>query len=102
MDQEIIINGVKYVSAEQKDSEIKIVVLQRGWVAVGKWERKENDCKLTDASVIRVWGTTKGLGELIDGPTSKTILDKTGVIQFDFLTVVCMFDCESEKWKNEL
>ena len=99
----LTINSVEYVKKEETgNSEIKIVVLQRGWVAVGKWHREGNDCKLTDASVIRTWGTTKGLGEIRTAPTSKTVLDSAGTIQFDYLTVVLTIDCEVKGWLKAL
>ena len=88
----ITVNGIEYVKVSDTNSPIKIVVLQRGWVIVGKWHREGNDCKLTDASVIRTWGTTKGLGEIISKPTTKTVLDKCGTVNFDYLTVVCTLD----------
>ena len=60
---EIRINGIDYVpkdsiSAKDIISDIKIVVLQRGWIVVGRFERTETQCKLHNASVIRTWGTT--------------------------------------------
>ena len=86
------------------NGEIKIVILQRGWALVGRLERSGSDCKLHNASVIRKWGTTKGLGEIaLGGPTSDTKLDKTnGLVQFDYLTVVATIDCEESRWQNVL
>lgn len=86
------------------ESSIKIVILQRGWVYIGKFERTGSDCLLTKASVIRRWGTTKGLGEITkDGPTSNTVLDPVnGPVRFDYLTVVATLDCNDEVWKKEL
>jgi len=70
--KEIRINGVDYIpkdSVVEKEinSDIKIVVLQRGWIVVGRFERKDTQCKLHNASVIRSWGTTWGLGEIAEG-----------------------------------
>ena len=83
---------------------IKIVILQRGWNMIGRFERNGADCKLYNASVIRVWGTTKGLGEIAaDGPTKDTILDKTyGVVEFDYLTVVATIAVREDKWKRSV
>lgn len=100
----ITVNGDVYYSEKPIyfDSPIKIVVLQRGWVLIGAFERYENNCKLHNASVIRVWGTTNGLGELAkDGPTSSTKLDKCyGVVEFDYLTMVLSISVDDSKWKN--
>ena len=106
---EIRINGVDYIpkdKAVEKDiiSDIKIVVLQRGWIVVGRFERNGSDCKMSNASVIRIWGTTNGLGEIAKkGPTGSTKLDKCyGIVQFDYLTVVATIDCEAKEWETEL
>jgi hypothetical protein len=102
---EVEINGVQYVRKDslsiQKefDGDIKIVVLQRGWVYIGKFERIGNDCKLHNASCIRVWGTTKGLPELVNGATSSTKLDKCeGIVEFDWLTVIHTITVNKSKW----
>lgn len=101
---ELSINGVTYVPKDQAQvfsGDVKIVVLQRGWVYVGRFSRTGNDCKLTNASCIRVWGTTKGLGELVNGPTSSTVLDKCdGVVEFDYLTVCFTISVNADKWKG--
>lgn len=99
----ISIDGIEYAPV-QAEGDIKIVILQRGWVMVGKFERKGSDCKLHNSSVIRSWGTTKGLGELAkDGPTSTTKLDpNNGVVEFDYLTIVATISCDQKSWKKYL
>ena len=103
---EIEVNGIKYVPKDsmkikQFDGDIKIVVLQRGWIYVGRFERNGNDCKLHNSYCIRTWGTTKGLQELVNGVTSSTKLDKCdGVVEFDYLTVIHTITVNPEKWKN--
>lgn len=103
---EIVVNGTTYVpkgsNVQENNSPIKICVLQRGWNVIGRFERDGNQCRLHNASVIRVWGTSKGLGEIADGgPTSKTVLDKChGTVEFDYLTVVLTIDCKESAWKQ--
>lgn len=102
----VFINGQEYlpktsIKAQEYTGDLKIVVLQRGWIYIGKLERIGNDCKLHNASCIRTWGTTKGLQELVNGPTSNTKLDKCeGVVEFDWLTVVHTIVCNESKWKS--
>lgn len=102
----ITVNGKTYYSENQADkpTTIKIVVLQRGWVLIGKFERDGDQCKLHQASVIRNWGTTKGLGELAkDGPTSSTKIDKcNGLVEFESLTMVLSISVDESKWQNAL
>lgn len=105
--ESIRIDEVEYVRKDSLNNtitgNIKIVILQRGWVMVGYFERNGNDCKLSKASVIRKWGTTKGLGEIAKGPLKDTILDKCyGVVEFDYLTVVAMIAVEESSWANKL
>jgi hypothetical protein len=109
MSQSIQINGVEYVPKSSQpyvepSGDIKIVVLQRGWVMVGRLERDGSECKLHNASVIRTWGTSKGLGEIAsNGPLSGTKLDKCeGLVEFDYLTVVAAISCDESKWQSAL
>lgn len=103
----IKIDQVEYVRADsvrrvQPQGELKICILQRGWVMVGRLQRKGNDCVLRNASVIRIWGTTQGLGELAErGPLPGTKLDPChGVVEFDRLTMVASIACEEGAWKG--
>lgn len=104
--QTVTVDGTVYVkqgSEEPKNSNIKIVVLQRGWVMIGRWTQDGDKCSLDNAYVIRTWGTTKGLGELaLEGKQSNTKLDKAGHVEFHILTVVAIVNCNDQKWDKEL
>lgn len=99
---EVEINGKTYVlkGTEKKalTGNIKIVILQRGWVFVGRFTKSGQECVLNNAYCIRQWGTTKGLGELVSGPTSKTVLDDAGTVRFNELTVVATVDADESGW----
>ncbi|MFA5525925.1 MAG: hypothetical protein WC992_03780 [Acholeplasmataceae bacterium] len=77
------------------DSNKKIVVLHRGWVVVGDYRKDGTEVIVDNASVIRRWGTTKGLGELIHGPLDNTVLDPCGTVRAHELAVVLTLDCVS-------
>ncbi len=81
-----------------------IVVLQRGWVVVGKYSREGTRCELSPAAVVRRWGTTNGLPELAsNGPLSETKLEKASQpIVFHELTTVLILECDESKWKRAL
>ena len=88
-----LFNGQKEIS--KKSLGKHIVVLQRGWVFIGNLFKEGEQYTLEDSSVIRAWGTTKGLGEIaLTGPTAKTVLDPTPAISFHELTVVVIIKCE--------
>ncbi len=79
--------------------DIRIVILQRGWVMVGVYGRDGEDCWLDNASVIRRWGTSRGLGELAaGGPLENTKLDPAGRVEFHALTAIATIRCEANKW----
>jgi hypothetical protein len=107
----IKIDEVEYVRKDsislppQPTGKIRIVILQRGWVAVGYFSQKDNspNCILEKASIIRRWGTTKGLGEIaIKGPLPKTILDPVPNIIFHELTAIAMIGCDENVWRGKL
>lgn len=85
------------------ESNHRIVVLQRGWVAVGNLDRsKAPQLVLENASIVRRWGTSKGLGELAaQGPLEDTILDPSGTLEFHELAVVTTFVTEPSKWTQK-
>ena len=60
----------------------KIYVLEAGFVLIGIEAGKDENgfIIVTEASIIRRWGTTKGLGEIaLNGIQPETILDNEGV-----------------------
>lgn len=101
----IELDGKTYVleGSQPKNSNIKIVVLQRGWVMVGRFTQVDDACSLDDAMVIRTWGTSKGLGELaLEGKKTSTKLDPIGHVNFHVLTTVAVVNCNEDVWKSDL
>lgn len=102
-----LLEGKKEKSVFEEKCEchdIKIAILQRGWVMVGRFGQEGSNCYLEDAAVIRSWGTTKGIGEIaLNGPIAdKTVLDKCGDVKFHELTAVAILDCNQDKWRKAL
>lgn len=79
---------------------LRIVILQRGWVVVGRVYLEGAEYRITEASVIRNWGTDKGLGQIaLNGPTPNTKLDACGEVRTHVLAVVAQMNCTETKWK---
>jgi len=98
----IKINEVEYVRADTtKDTkgEIKIAVLDRGFVYVGRVAYEGDFLLLTSAKNIRKWGTSKGLGELVNGPLSGTVLDPVGTVRVPLRALIHLIDVSQSKWK---
>ena len=99
----VVVDGMKYVPEKSEGGQVRIVILQRGWVKVGKFYQDGSNCRLENCSTVRIWGTSKGLGEIASGgPTEKTILDKEPTCRFHELTIIAMIDCEESKWEKYL
>jgi len=107
----ITLNSKEYIAKEDVDkalkgtkvdpTQIQIVVLQRGWVAIGRFQQKKEQCHLTSAFIIRSWGTTNGLGELAnEGQKTNTKLDKCADLHFHELTIVMRMDVVEDKWAD--
>ena len=69
---------------------IAIQVLGHGWILVGHVRddgRESGLIELGRPHVLRYWGTTKGLGELVAGPTEKTRVDPLPIDPHDRLLI---------------
>ena len=79
----------------------RIVVLQRGWVVVGDVHQDGEEITINDSSVIRNWGTSKGLGELaLNGPISGTKLDPCGTVKAHVAAIVLQMESDGAKWRK--
>jgi hypothetical protein len=97
------IDGVEYAPVNDGSAKHQIVVLDRGFVVAGMVSIKDSYVTISDCVCVRVWGTSKGLGQLAyEGPTDKTKLDKQPKTQVHELQVVQFINIESglEKWKQ--
>ena len=74
----------------------QILVLHRGWVIIGNVSKEtQNEIEVQDCSVIRKWGTTKGLGEIaLNGITKETVLDPCGTVIAPLISVIMRIQCK--------
>lgn len=83
-----------------------LIVADRGhvWVAQSA-ESDENNhwLHLHNARIVRDWGTSKGLNQLIDGPLAETVLDQTApIVSVAMRAVIAVIPCRAEPWKKHL
>lgn len=81
----MMIDDVKYIREDSISSPVigekRIIVADKGWVFVGDCiDNDDGSVTINNAKNIRRWGTAKGLGELSNGPTSKTLVDDYGTV----------------------
>lgn len=82
--------------------DIRIVILNQGWVLVGLWSCEGGDSfRVDNGYVIRIWGTKAGIGELaLLGPQEATILDPITVVHYDVRNEVANLECYSAAWEK--
>ena len=93
----VTINGIEYVP-KIVNGNIRIVVLDRGFVYVGHVTEYDDHIEVKNARSIIRWGTSKHLAELVNGPLSETKLGDC----CDFIayrgSVVHMISVNQDKW----
>lgn len=66
----------------------QIVVIDNGFVHVGDCTIEGEMLRIDNCQNIRLWGTTKGLGQLVNGPLKETKSDPSGVVLVPFKRVI--------------
>jgi hypothetical protein len=95
-------DALNSVSVPKPESKVQIVIAPRGWVFIGYTYETEKHLVIERANVIRVWGTTKGIGELINGPLKDTKLDSCGTTRIPLGAVLAQIDAEESKWQSKI
>ena len=82
------------------NAQVQIVVADKGFVFVGLVMKNDNgSVTIARTMNLRKWGTTKGLGELKDGPTDQTIADPWGTVT---TIPIILVDCTPGAWDDHL
>jgi len=71
-----------------------IAVLDRGFVYVGDVSRDGDFIVISNAKNIRKWGTSLGLGELVNGPLKSTVLDPVGSMMAPLKSLIHLIPCK--------
>lgn len=87
---------------ERIDHGLQIAVLDRGFIYIGDVVTDGEWCYIANAWNIRRWGTTRGLGELVNGPLANTALDRVGDVRMPMTTLQHLIAVKGEKWTNKL
>lgn len=76
------------------------VILTHGWFIIGPvTNRQTKRFTLSNAVVVKRWGTERGVGPLIDGPADATELDiLPGDFEFEEHAVLYRFECNVDAW----
>jgi len=80
---------------------LSIVVADRGWVYIGRVEHEADWLTVLGARQITRWGTTKGLNELIDGPTNNTRLGSPADLRIPMRAIITVIPVVASKWEGK-
>lgn len=86
------------MSAKLKDNGWQIVVVDNGFVFCGECVSDGKTLVISKVRQLRQWGTTKGLGELVNGPTPKTVCDPIPSVIVGQSRVVFTIPVNRSKW----
>jgi len=101
--KKIVVDGVKYVPVCECGP-IKIVVIERGFVYVGRVEidSESNDVTIRGARSLIRWGSSQHLGELVSGPLENTKLGAPCTVLVRERQVVHMIEVSSDGWNKHI
>jgi len=97
----ITIDGVEF-APKAKDGDIKIIVLNNGFVYVGRVSELNDRIEVHDARNIIRWGTTGHLGQLADGPRENTNLGDSCNFFAYRMSINHIIDVCKDKWEGKL
>lgn len=92
----LTLNGVEYVRKDSIASspaigDVRIVIADRGWVFVGNCQdHDDGTVTITNCKNIRKWGSTRGLGELANGPLPGTVADSYGTVRTNPIATIAV------------
>lgn len=86
-------------SGPEGPGDIRIVVLDRGFVYVGRYFRCGKYTQIRGGANVRKWGTSRGLGQLaMEGPQADTKLDPCPTVEVLESDVRHTLLCDPSKW----
>jgi hypothetical protein len=74
----------------KKSFGLQIVVIDNGFVHVGSCTLDAGLLQIDNCRNVRRWGTTEGLGQLVNGPRKETIADACGLVLVPWSRVVML------------
>ena len=80
-------------NAAKKDFGLQIVVVDRGFVFAGHVTMDRDFTYIENAKCIRRWGTSAGLGQLVNGPLAETKADPSGSVMIPSKSVIHFIKC---------
>jgi len=97
MKDRIEIDGVTFERVDRRGL-IKIVVLERGFVYVGRVSEQDDEITISGARSIIRWGTSQHFGELVNGPLANTKLGAPCDVRARWAQVIHTIEVNQDAW----
>ncbi len=81
---------------------IRIVVIDHGFVYVGRWVNCNGYMRIEGARCLIRWGTTEHLGQLKDGPRPETKLGERCTVEVREARVNHVITVDQDAWKEHI
>lgn len=95
----IVVDGTTYIPLADSGP-IKIVVIERGFVYVGRLESTEDGYIIHSARSLIRWGSSQHLGELINGPLQNTKLGAPCTVRVHDRQIIHTIEVNNDAWKS--
>ena len=101
----IVVNGTTYVPLVEcgpmvERGPIKIVVIERGFIYVGRVEASDGEVTIHDARSLIRWGSSQHLGELVHGPLENTLLGASCTVRVRDGQIIHMIEVDQNDWRK--
>ncbi len=92
--------GATMLAPVEENHGLALVVADRGHVWLGRAATRGDWTHVAGARVVRRWGTSKGLNQLVEGPQPDTVLDAPADLKVATRAVIAIIPVEEEAWPN--
>lgn len=99
--REIIVDGKRYIPAEEC-GKIKIVVMERGFVYVGRVDDVDDPVTIRNARALIRWGTNNHLGQLVNGPLPNTKLGASCTVRCFLRQIIHAIEVNQDAWNKHI
>lgn len=79
---------------------LALVIADRGHVWIGRAVTRGDWTHIAAGRVVRRWGTTEGVNQLVKGPTPSTKLDAPADLKVATRAVIAIVPVEESAWPN--
>ncbi len=84
------------------ESSIEIVVIDHGFVYVGRCEYQAHSVTIHGARCLIRWGTTEHLGQLRNGPRDETKLGASCTVEVKQARINHVIEVDQDAWKEHI